>query len=60
MPLIENNDWVLYSNKKNPFAEYLVFGLSQDGVCTDYFENPSVNSLKQDNQFQPISFPIGQ
>jgi hypothetical protein len=49
------------SNDRNR-VRYEVSGHSQDGACTDLFENPSVNSLKGDlcHHIQPISFLIGQ
>ncbi len=37
---------LLYSNNRNRVC-WSIFGISQDGVCTDLFENFSVNSLKQ-------------
>jgi hypothetical protein len=44
------------------FAEYRSFGLSQNGDCTDLFENLCVNSLKEDlanaTPFNPPLFSL--
>ena len=43
VPLLENNYCVQMIE-----AGFAVLGLSQDGACTDLFQNLSVNSLKGD------------
>jgi hypothetical protein len=45
---------LLFANNRNR-VRGAVLGLSQDGACTDLFENLSVNVLKGDLLKQPLS-----
>jgi hypothetical protein len=51
----------LFANNRNR-VRGAVLGLSQDGACTDLFENLSVNSLKgdlsNDTTFKPPLFSL--
>jgi hypothetical protein len=51
----------LIANEKNRLR-WVVLGLSQDGACTDLFENHSENSLKEDlsniTTFNPPLFSL--
>ncbi len=52
---------LLFANDRNR-VRGAVLGLSQDGACTDLFENLSVNSLKEDlskaTTFKPPLFSL--
>ncbi len=55
---------LLISDRNTVRWVVLVLGLSDDGACTDLFENLSMNSLKRDlsnvTTFNPPSFLFGK